>query len=140
MEIEGLAEALTEACRTFSDEVVKQVENGITDIGRDATEEVKSLAPEYTGHDIKRNGKTYHVVNKKLAKGAYRRNWTFRVDRTKGLYKVTVYVKGRKYRLTHLLEYGHLNRDGKTRARMFPHISVAEQHAEEKVNELLENL
>ena len=120
MEIEGLAETLAEACRTYTQEVVEKVEEGITDIGRDATEEVKSLAP--------------------ADKGGYRRNWTFRVDRTKGLYKVTVHVKGRKYRLTHLLEYGHLNRDGKTRARMFPHISIAEQHAEEKVNELLENL
>lgn len=120
MDIDDLTAALTEACRTYTQEVVEKVEEGITDIGRDATDEVKSLAP--------------------VDKGGYRRNWTFRVDRTKGLYKVTVHVKGRKYRLTHLLEYGHLNRNGKTRARAFPHISVAEQHAEEKVNELLEKL
>ena len=120
MDIEDLAEALTEACRTYTQEVVEKVEDGITDIGRDATEEVKSLAP--------------------VGQGGYKRNWTYRIDRTKGVYKVTVHVKGRKYRLTHLLEYGHLNRDGKTRAREFPHISIAEKHAEEKVNELLENL
>ncbi|MBP5379059.1 MAG: hypothetical protein J6Y64_05930 [Ruminococcus sp.] len=140
MDVDDLTSALVEACKTYTEEVVKKVEDGIADIGKDATDEVKSLAPEYTGADIKRNGKTYHVVNKKLAKGAYRRNWTYRIDRSRGEFKVTVHVKGRKYRLTHLLEYGHLNRDGKTRAREFPHISIAEKHAEEKVNELLENL
>lgn len=120
MDVDDLTSALVEACRTYTEEVVKKVEDGITDIGKEATDEVKSLAP--------------------VGQGGYRRNWTYRIDRSGGEYKVTVHVKGRKYRLTHLLEYGHLNRDGSTRAREFPHISIAEKHAEEKVNELLENL
>ena len=120
MDVDDLTSALVEACKTYTEEVVKKVEDGIADIGKDATDEVKSLAP--------------------VDKGGYRRNWTYRIDRSRGEFKVTVHVKGRKYRLTHLLEYGHLNRDGSTRAREFPHISIAEKHAEEKVNELLENL
>lgn len=120
MDAEDLTSALAEACRSYTEEVVQKVEEGITNIGREATDEVKSLAP--------------------VEHGGYKRNWTFRIDRSRGEYKVTVHVKGRKAHLTHLLEYGHLNRDGKTRAREFPHIGIAEKHAEEKVNELLENL
>ena len=120
MDVDDLTSALVEACKTYTEEVVQKVEDGIAEIGKEATDEVRGLAP--------------------VGKGGYRRNWTYRIDRTRGEYKVTVHVKGRKAHLTHLLEYGHLNRDGKTRAREFPHIGIAEKHAEEKVNELLENL
>lgn len=118
--LESFAVQLAETCRTYTDEVVRKVESGIEQIGREAVNEVKGLSPS--------------------EEGKYKRSWTCRIDRSRGTYKVTVHVKGQRYRLTHLLEYGHLNRDGKTRARAFPHIETANEHAHQKVDELLEGL
>lgn len=118
--IETLAAALTEACRTYTEEAVEKVESGIEQIGKEATAEVKSLSP--------------------TDKGKYKRSWTCNIEKAKGTFVVTVHARGKEYRLTHLLEYGHMNRDGTTRARAFPHIEKANEHAHEKVNELLEGL
>lgn len=37
------------------------------------------------------------------------------------------------YRLTHLLEHGHLSRDGTTRVKAFPHIVYGEQYVEDNL-------
>ena len=76
MDVDDLTSALVEACKTYTEEVVQKVEDGIAEIGKEATDEVRGLAP--------------------VGKGGYRRNWTYRIDRTRGEYKVTVHVKGEK--------------------------------------------
>lgn len=118
--LEDFATQLTEACMTYTEETVEKVESGIEQIGKEATAEVKSLSP--------------------VDEGKYKRSWTCNIEKAKGTFVVTVHVKGKEYRLTHLLEYGHMNRDGTSRARAFPHIEKANEHAHEKVNELLEGL
>ena len=62
------------------------------------------------------------------------------LEKERGEIKVTVHVKGKHYRLTHLLEKGHLNRDGTTRSKAIPHISIAQEHANKKAEKLLEGL
>lgn len=129
---EALVAALVSACEEFTDDVKQELEQGIIKIGEEAVDEVKKLAPVYKGN------------NKNTPKGAYRRNWTYRVDKERGEIVVTVHVKGKNSRLTHLLENGHVLRDGTGRqvgeVKALPHIGIANEHAEKKVDKLLEEL
>ena len=125
---EALVAALVSTCEEYTDEIKETVEEGIIDIGQEATAEIRAIAPVYEGS------------NRNTSKGAYRRSWTYRVDRERGKINVTVHAKSPHYRLTHLLENGHLNRDGTTRSRAIPHISIVNNLAEKKVDKLLEDL
>lgn len=126
--LDDLAGALAGYCREYTEEITEKIEAGIENIGMEAVREVKDLSPISDGSD------------KSIPKGAYRRHFDIEIDRWRGQVKATVYVKGKHYRLTHLLENGHLNRDGTTRSKEFPHISIANKHAQKKVEKLLEDL
>lgn len=121
-----LVGALTESFLKYTDEIREQIDVGVEKIGAEAVEEVKSLSPVYTGK------------NKKLKKGKYRKGWKYEVEKNKGTIKVTVH--NRHHKLTHLLENQHLNRDGTTFSTPQPHIGIANKHAEEKVDKLIEEL
>lgn len=56
---------------------------------------------------------------------AYSKGWGYRTDRKNFGQFVMVLENKKKPGLTHLLEKGHINRDGKTRAKAFPHIEPA---------------
>lgn len=125
---EALVAAMVSACQEYTDEVREIVEEGIIEIGQEAVEQIKVLAPVYEGS------------NKNTSKGAYRRSWGYRVDRQRGRIEVTVHAKSPHYRLTHLLENGHSNRDGTTRSKAIPHVSIVNSLAQKKVDKLLEEL
>lgn len=125
---EALVAALVSTCQAYTDEIRETVVNGIIDIGQEATAEIRAIAPVYEGD------------NKNTAKGAYKRSWTYRVGQERGKINVTVHAKDPHYRLTHLLENGHLNRDGTTRSKAIPHVSIVNAIAEQKVDKLLEGL
>lgn len=125
---EALVAAMVSACQEYTDEVREIVEGGVIEIGQEAVEQIKVLAPVYEGS------------NKNTSKGAYRRSWRYRVDRQRGRIEVTVHAKSPHYRLTHLLENGHLNRDGTTRSKAIPHVSIVNSLAQKKVDKLLEEL
>lgn len=142
---EDFARALVEACNEYTGEVRDKVEAGLTRIGYEATQEVKSLSPVYSGTDrISKSRKRYHTKNKpkedyaKYLPGAYKKRWVYTVEKTRG--KIMVTVHNKQWSLTHLLENGHLNRDGTTRSKAIPHISTANADAESKIDKLLEDL
>ena len=124
---EALVSALVGACEEFVEETKRELEAGLKKIGEESVVEIKKIAPVYKGK------------NKKTAKGAYRRNWTYRVDKERGRIDMTVHVKGRSYKLTHLLEYGHASRGG-GRAKAIPHISIVNEQTDKKVDKLLEEI
>ena len=123
-----LVQTLVDYCAGYTAEIKERVGDRIKDVGEEALAEVKELSPVYEGD------------NKNTPRGAYRRNWTYLIEKERGEIKVTVHVKGKHYRLTHLLEKGHLNRDGTTRSKAIPHISIAQEHANKKAEKLLEGL
>ncbi|MDE5583718.1 MAG: HK97 gp10 family phage protein [Ruminococcus sp.] len=128
--IDEFSAVLAEKCRKYTDEITEKVSDGLEKIGMETVSEVKSLSPVYTGK------------SKKLTKGTYKRGWTCTIDKSRGKIQVTVHNK--KYQLVHLLELGHLLKDGTGRVygEVQPkvHVETAETHAEEKVNALLEGL
>ena len=121
-----LVGALTSAFSKYSSEIRDKIDSRVEEIGNEAVEEVKSLSPVYTGKDKKRK------------KGKYRKGWKCEIEKSRGTIKVTVHNE--QYQLTHLLENQHLNRDGTTFSMPHPHISIANDHAEKKVDKLIEEL
>lgn len=124
------AEALAEATRTMTKEVVEEMENGLVSVASETVAELKQLSPVYQGS------------SKKLKKGDYRKKWRCIVEKERGVTKVTIY--NQKGGLTHLLEHGHVVKNGTKRvvgnAPPIPHISIAEEHAEKKIDKLMEGL
>lgn len=128
--IDEFSAVLAEKCRKYTEEITEKVFTEVQKIGMETVSEVKSLSPVYNGN------------NKKLTKGAYKRGWICTVDQSREKIQVTVHNK--KYQLVHLLELGHLlkNGTGRVYGEVPPkeHVETAETHAEEKVNALLEGL
>ncbi len=123
---EELGSVLAEAFKTYTDEIKEELYEGLEEIGKEAVKEVKKLSPVYTGK------------RKRLKKGKYKKGWRYEIQKNRGAIKVV--VCNRHYPLTHLLENGTLNHDGTQHSKPIPHISIANRHAEEKVDKLLENL
>ena len=115
---ETLGNALADAFSQFDGELTAELEDGLSEIGKNTAKKVRSLSPEKSGK--------------------YRRGWKVSKEKYRGSFTVTVHNK--QYSLVHLLENGHLNRDGTSRARAVPHVAPAQQDAERQVDELLQNL
>lgn len=115
---ETLGNALADAFSQFAGELTAELEDGLSEIGKNTAKKVRSLSPEKSGK--------------------YRRGWKVSKEKYRGSFTVTVHNK--QYSLVHLLENGHLNRDGTSRARAVPHVAPAQQDAERQVDELLQNL
>lgn len=128
MTADDLAKALSEACEEFTDEIKEKIENKINQIAKETDEEVKNLAP------------VYHGKSKKISKGRYKKSWKYKIDKERGSINAVVYASGKQYNLTHLLKNGHLNRDGTSRSKAFPHISIANENAVKKAEKMLEDL
>ena len=58
--------------------------------------------------------------------GVYKSHWS---SKQIHMGEYDIYVRPKEYRLTHLLERGHLTRDGRTRSKSFIHIAPVEQKA-----------
>lgn len=128
--IDELTKTLHDFAYRSSYENVEKIQKGIDKITREAAREVKELSPIYDGK------------SRKLEKGAYRKGWTTSFLKRDGTYRKIVHNKN--YRLVHLLELGHdlVDSIGRKYGEVSPkkHIETTYQHAEEKVDALLEGL
>lgn len=105
----NLSKDLQKILSEYTDEVLKAVNEAVDETAENTVNELKS-----SGEFKNRTGK-------------YRRSWTVK----DGSYKLGVQskiVRNRRFQLSHLLEYGHVTRNGK-RTRGFPHIRKARENA-----------
>lgn len=125
--INDFAKAMSEAFEQYSAEAVEASKAAIDRVAKGADEAIKS-----------------HISFRERT-GRYRKNMRI-VTSHDGLYdrRKTWYVKSPDYRLTHLLEYGHLSRDGTTRVKPYEHIRYGEeyvrQNLEKEVKRSLEQI
>lgn len=100
----------------YEEEVYTQVKKGIDKTAKAMKEEIRN-----SGEFVDRTGD-------------YRKAFAFRKEENfnRRKYTKTWYVKAPHYRLTHLLEKGHLTRKGR-RTRAFPHISKGEEYAQKNL-------
>jgi len=114
------------------DEAIReQLETYSADIQKEINENLKEVADQ-TAETLKKGGSYQERT------GKYTPDWSVTARKTATLQGEEYSVHNRKhYQLTHLLEKGHVTRNGK-RTRAFEHILPAEQAAEELAVEAVE--
>ena len=111
-EIENLDSEISKILRMYDGNLSDEVKEITEEVSKTMLEEIRAAAPKRTGR--------------------YRRAMALTtIEETTLSYKKLWYVKKPHYRLTHLLEYGHVKRGGKGRVRAYPHIRKAADKAEE---------
>ena len=125
-----LADTLREAMEDYAGTITEIVNKQAEDVAKWSAEELKKGGPY------------------KERPGKYTRDWDSKI-REKKVSKITgevtysVYNK-KHYQLTHLLEKGHVKRNGSGRVKAFEHIAPVEKQAEErytqKLSEEIENI
>lgn len=119
---------------TFAQDFTKYVKQYTDDVVEAITDETKSIAE--LGAERLRSIRMPEASEGGSARPMRRRQWTrysksWDVKETDGtfFYRARIYNK-KHYRLTHLLEYGHMTRNGTT-TRKFSHIKPIENDCEE---------
>lgn len=111
-EIENLDSEISKMLRMYVGDLADKVKEITEEVSKTMLEEIRAAAPKRTGR--------------------YRRAMTLTtLEETTFSYEKVWHVKSPHYRLTHLLEYGHVKRGGKGRVRAYPHIGKAAEKAEE---------
>ena len=91
----------------YSTEAQKELKKSMKTIAKDTVQELEEKAPKRTGN--------------------YAKGFKSKLTTSKGVTTATVYNEN--YRLPHLLEYGHANRNG-GRTKAIPHFQPAMEDAE----------
>lgn len=106
--------------------IEKQISELFEEYGEEVKEKINQIAEEVADETVAELKKTSPVA--KVKGGKYRRGWKKSKEVSlNGNY--TFKVHNTQYRLTHLLENGHLTRDGQTRYKGVKHIQPAEEKA-----------
>lgn len=103
----NLVNEIARALEDYSDEVTENLDQAKDEISKEAVSALKATSPNRSGD--------------------YAKNWS----RKKTKYGWIVFNKDPTYRLTHLLEFGHMMRNG-GRTKAIPHIEPVEQSVIEK--------
>lgn len=101
-----IAAQITRELQRYTNEVKEKITVAQTEVAKETVKELKSAG------------------GFKELTGEYRKGWRVSKDKTGLIIHNTT-----DYQLTHLLEKGHVNRDGTSRSRTFEHIRPAEQQA-----------
>lgn len=113
--------------------------SGMLDEYGQAAENVLADAVWNTAGDVVKELKRSGSFN---GTGAYKRDWSRKLERGRLYASATVYNKSH-YQLTHLLEFGHAKQNG-GRTRAFPHIAPVNDQVEalfvDNFNGLLEGV
>lgn len=117
-----IANEITELLTKYSDEITQEMLATVDEV----TEGVKNEIDQHITWKDKKYSKAFRTRNVFKDKRNKRNIW---------------YVNPPYYRITHLLEYGHINRDG-SRTRAYPHVKFGQEYLEEnfykKMEEVLE--
>lgn len=111
-----LTKELTKALESYSDDISEVVEEVSNNVGKEAIEEIKQLSPKKRGN--------------------YSKGWSLKKDQLgKSKYCIKIHNKT-NYQLTHLLEFGHVTKNGK-RTKAIPHIRPVEEKYSKKYEQEL---
>lgn len=115
--VDGLAKAITESLSEYSDEVAAGTKKAVHDVADECMQEIIANSPVRDGKDG----------------GKYKKGWKQRAEYDQKNDTRILIHNPTRYRLTHLLEFGHAKKNG-GRTRAFPHIKPAEEHAEQALD------
>lgn len=128
-DVTAVVTALNRECNN----TVEEVDKAITEAGRAALDYLLENSPVDTSKSAK-----LHIRGGKLkgSSGLYRKGWRMKTYTENGVKAVKVYNET-CYQLTHLLEFGHLAKNGKF-VQPVPHIKQAEELAERILEDKLQ--
>ena len=128
-DVTAVVTALNRECNN----TVEEVDKAITEAGRAALDYLLENSPVDTSKSAK-----LHISGGKLkgSSGLYRKGWRMKTYTENGVKAVKVYNET-CYQLTHLLEFGHLAKNGKF-VQPVPHIKQAEELAERVLEDKLQ--
>ena len=128
-DVTAVVTALNRECNN----TVEEVDKAITEAGRAALDYLLENSPVDTSKSAK-----LHIRGGKLkgSSGLYRKGWRMKTYTENGVKAVKVYNET-CYQLTHLLEFGHLAKNGKF-VKPVPHIKQAEELAERVLEDKLQ--
>ena len=128
-DVTAVISALNRECNN----TVEEVDKAITEAGRAALNYLLENSPVDTSKSAK-----LHISGGKLkgSSGLYRKGWRMKTYTENGVKAVKVYNET-CYQLTHLLEFGHLAKNGKF-VQPVPHIKQAEELAERVLEDKLQ--
>lgn len=116
----GLAKEILKELNQYTENVSEAVDEAVVDIAKESQRKLKAVR-SVEGSNVWRK---------------YPNGWTIKSKKRKGKREETVWNQ-RQYRLTHLLEHGHVikNGTGRTygRTRSFVHIGPINDEAQEKL-------
>lgn len=110
-----LQKEVQEVLKDYSVDVANAVNEVLPGVGREAAKKLRQTSPRRTG--------------------TYAKGWTYKTEKGRLENKVTVYGKKGTYQLAHLLENGHLTRNGKRRVKAIIHIKPVEEWAVKEARE-----
>ena len=128
-DVTAVVTALNRECNN----TVEEVDKAVAEAGRAALDYLLNNSPVDTSKSAK-----LHIRGGKLkgSSGLYRKGWRMKTYTENGVKAVKVYNET-CYQLTHLLEFGHLAKNGKF-VQPVPHIKQAEELAERILEDKLQ--
>ena len=113
-------------------ELSKEILKYLNEYEEDIEEVTKDLTTK-----ISKEAKSEVVAKSPVGKtGEYHKGWSVRTYKESKRYYVKIHNRS-KYQLTHLLEFGHVTRDGVSRTRKIPHVRPTEhKYMDKLVSEL----
>ena len=128
-DVTAVVSALNRECNN----TVEEVDKAVAEAGRAALDYLLENSPVDTSKSAK-----LHISGGKLkgSSGLYRKGWRMKTYTENGVKAVKVYNET-CYQLTHLLEFGHLAKNGKF-VQPVPHIKQAEELAERVLEDKLQ--
>lgn len=120
IKIDNLSKEIMKSLENYSDDISEVVEEVSNDVGKEAVGELKTTSPK--------------------KRGSYAKGWRLKKDKLgRNRYSVKIHNKT-DYQLTHLLEFGHVTRNG-GRTEAIPHIRpVEEKYSKEYEKELKQKI
>lgn len=117
VKIDSLSKEISKALESYSDDISEIVENVANDVGKEAVSELKETSPKKSG--------------------SYANGWTLKKGKSsRNRYSIKIHNKT-DYQLTHLLELGHVTRNG-GRTKPISHIRPVEKKYSEEYEKELE--
>lgn len=134
--IDDLSNEIMKALKDYKEDITEDVKELSNQIIKEATNELKSISPRSSKKVYLRKWSVQGDSDWQNP-GDYAKSWVSKNgQKMKDVFSKMAYNKNH-YRLTHLLEFGHANRDG-SRTEAIPHIRKTEDKYREKFEQELE--